>query len=87
MPPLHVVVPGNDEDGSGLTTQIGERATALKLAVARALREIAADHDRVGAEIGQHPLECLDDGHVSEAAEVQISDVSDLNRHCSICTV
>jgi len=55
-PPLHIVVAGNDEDGGGLTTQIGERTAALKLAVARPLREIAADHDRVGAQIRQHPL-------------------------------
>ncbi len=80
-PPLHIVVAGNDEDGSGLTTQIGEGATALKLAVARALREIAADHDRVGAEIGQHPLQCFDHRHVGEPAEVHISDVGDLDGH------
>ena len=84
---MHVVVAGNHEDGRRLAREIGEGTAALKLPVARALRQIATDDDGIGTEIGQHSLERLHHRHVREPAEMHIPDVNDLNRHCSICTV
>ena len=81
------MIPGNDEDGRRLAGDVREGATALEFAVARALRQVAADDDRVGAQIGQHPLQRLDDRNVGESPEVDVADVRDLNRHDSTCTV
>ncbi len=51
--------------------------------MARALRQIAADDDGVGPEIGEYPLQRLDDRNVGESTEVDIADVRELNRHDS----
>ncbi len=77
------MIPGNHEDGRRLTGEVRERATALEFAVARALRQIAADDDGVGPEIGEYPLQRLDDRNVGESTEVDIADVRELNRHDS----
>ena len=53
----------------------------------RALRDVARDHHRVGAQIGDDLLQRLDLPDVGDAAEMQIGDVQQLHRHDSTCTV
>ena len=77
------MIPGNDEDGRRLAGDVRERATALEFAVARALRQVAADDDGVGPEIGEYPFQRLDDRNVGQPSEMDVADVNDLNRHDS----
>src|SRR5207302_11060505 len=82
-PPLDVMVPGDHEHGRCFAGDVRESATALEFTVACALRQVAADDDRVRSQVGQHPFQRLDDRNVGKPTEVDIADVRDLNRHDS----
>jgi len=55
--------------------------------MARPLRQVARDHDRVGPQVGKHLLEALDLIEVGEAAEVEVREVEQLDGHDSAWTV
>jgi hypothetical protein len=59
----------------------------LKFAVPGAQAEIARDRDDIRPQLGQHLLQRLDLADVGRPAEVRITQMEDLNRHESICTV
>src|SRR2546429_9911076 len=55
--------------------------------MARPLRQVARDHDRVGPQVGKHLLEALDLIEVGEAAEVEVREVEQLDGHDTAWTV
>jgi len=86
-PPRHVVVAGDHEDRRGAGRGLHECPRPLELPMARPLRQVARDHDRVGPQVGEHLLEALDLIGVGEAAEMEVREVEQLDGHDSAWTV